>query len=147
MMSKKTLKRQFDSLLNFENEEERLEQEAGLLAMQFLSRVDQEMARRGISKKALAEQVHTSPAFITQLFRGDRRPSWTMLAKMKEALDLDFVVLTREEEQGALRRELLEYHRRWTKSPYQLQNTSDDANPTSLLEVVHDANKDFALAG
>lgn len=146
-MSNKTLKRQFDSLLSFDSNEERLEQEAGLLAMQFLSRVDREMARRGMSKKELAGKVHTSPAFITQLFRGDRKPSWTMLAKMKEALDIDFVVLTKEEEDRALSHQLLEYHRRWTKSRYRLQNTIDDADPTSLLEIVDDDNKDFALAG
>lgn len=146
-MNKKTLKSKFDSLLDFANDQEREDQEAGLLAMRFLSRVDKEMARRKMSKKELAGAVNTSPAFITQLFRGDRKPSWNMLVKMKDALNIDFVVLTEKELAKTIDQEIMDYHRRWTKSFDRKWKGSDDVDPMTLLKVVDEDNNDFALAG
>lgn len=54
------------------------------------------MKDQNISKKELAQNVGTSASFITQLFRGDRRPNWSMLAKMSHVLKLEFKVMTDE---------------------------------------------------
>lgn len=146
-MSKNNFKQKFDALLDFADDKEGVEQESQFMAMQFLSRVDKEMARRGMTKKELAKEVDTSAAFITQLFRGDRKPNWNMLVKMKFALDIDFVVCTRAEQEELIHSEIKDYHRRWTKSYLRLKNGSRNADPTSLLEVVNTSKKDFALAG
>lgn len=146
-MSKNNFKQKFDTLLDFADDKERVEQEAEFMAMQFLSRVDKAMARQGMTKKELAKEVDTSPAFITQLFRGDRKPNWNMLAKMKFALEIDFVICTKTEQEELINSEIKDYHRRWTKSYLRLKKGSRDTDPTSLLEVVDDSKKDFALAG
>ena len=93
---KESLKKDFENLLSFQSKEEELDFQADLLAMQFLGLVDQEMERNNISKKALAEKIGTSASFITQLFRGDKRPNWSMLAKMAQTLDIQFKVMTDE---------------------------------------------------
>ena len=62
------------------------------------------MEQKGVNRAALAQRVGTSKSFITQLFRGDRTPSWKILAKIAKTLDLEFVVTTkgesRENEKG-----------------------------------------------
>jgi|AACY02.3.fsa_nt_gi Predicted transcription factor, homolog of eukaryotic MBF1 len=116
-MKKNSFKQKLEALLDFADDQERVEQEADFMAMQFLSRIDKEMARRGITKKELAQKVGTSPAFITQLFRGDRKPNWSMLAKMKFALDIDFVVCTKLEQEELLQKEINDYHRRLGATP------------------------------
>ena len=103
-----TIKQRFDALLTPTTQEEEFEIKAGLLAMQFLSLVDQAMEERGISKKWLANEVGTSPAFITQLFRGDRKPNWNMLVRMQKALGLEFKVTTEAELRDYVRTELVD---------------------------------------
>src|SRR5690554_3773792 len=76
--------------------EEKTEHKAALLAIQFLGLVDAEMKAKQISKKELAQKVGTSASFITQLFMGDRKPSWTMLAKMQDALGIQFEISMRD---------------------------------------------------
>lgn len=143
-MSKKNMKAKFDELLAFEDETEKVEFEATMLAMHFLGLVDAEMERRNISKKDLAAKVGTSPAFITQMFRADRKPSWTMLAKMQEALNLQFKIFTEQELQKRISEEIMEYHRRWEKT---LTYLSSQKNASSNTEDMPSyPNKDFALA-
>ena len=114
-MKTKNIKSQLDDLLNL-NEEDQLEHDAQILAFQFLNKVDKAMSEVGMSKKTLAEKVGTSAAFITQLFRGDRKPNWHILAKMKNALGLDFKVITEKELNDLLGEKIINYHRNWAKS-------------------------------
>ena len=76
------------------SDEERMEARGELLALHFLSLVDQRMKVLNISKKELAVQVGSSPSYITQLFRGDKTPNWKMLAKMEKAVGVKFVINT-----------------------------------------------------
>ena len=114
-MKTKGIKKQLDDLLNF-NEEDQLEHDAQMLAFQFLNKVDKAMADLGMSKKTLAERVGTSGAFITQLFRGDRKPNWNILAKMQKALGLNFKITTEKELNDFVGEKIINYHRDWAKS-------------------------------
>ena len=87
-----TFQNQWTNLLEEMTEEESLEIKASVLAMQFLGLADQKMKETGKTKKKLAEQIGTSVSYLTQLFRGDRKPSWEILAKMSLALGLEFKV-------------------------------------------------------
>ncbi len=58
--------------------------------------VDLNMEKLGMSKNELASKLGTSASFITQLFRGDRKPNWKILAKMSIALELDFKIVTED---------------------------------------------------
>ena len=75
---------------------ERIEHDAQILIFRILGRIDQAMKDQNISKKKLAKNVGTSASFINQLFRGDRRLNWSMLAKMSQVLNLKFKVMTDE---------------------------------------------------
>ena len=77
--------------------DERDELEASLLAFKFLYLIEEAMEQKGVSKTQLAQKVGTSKSFITQLFRGDKTPSWKMLVKMARAVELDFEICVKND--------------------------------------------------
>lgn len=87
-----TFQTQWRNLLQEITEEESIEIKASVLALQFLGLVDAKMKERGMTKKEVADQIGTSVSYLTQLFRGDRKPSWEVLAKMSIVLELEFRV-------------------------------------------------------
>jgi ribosome-binding protein aMBF1 (putative translation factor) len=144
-MSNKSIKQLFQESFDSINDADRMDMEASLLAMKFLSIIDGQMAELGMTKKDLAKSVNTSPAFITQLFLGDRKPNWTMLVKMANALNINFNVLSDEQINERLNVAIYEYHKNWSRSiDFQLsQNQEVDAR--FVLAVVEET--DYALAG
>ncbi|KAB2869469.1 MAG: helix-turn-helix transcriptional regulator [Bacteroidales bacterium] len=114
-MKPNEIKTKFDELLNSTTPEEQFEHEAQLLAFKFLSIIDAEMEAQNISKKALAEKVGTSQSFITQLFRGDRKPNWTILAKMQKELGLQFTISTNNEIEQRVIEAISLAHKVWVK--------------------------------
>lgn len=144
-MSKKSIRELFEESYNSLKEEDKIDIEASVLAMKFLSLVDAEMASTGMSKKELAKKVGTSASFITQLFMGDRKPSWTMLVKMGKALEINFNILSDEGLEAHVNREVMAYHRKWTKSiRYQTKN-ENEIEPEVVLSILDDNS--YALAG
>ena len=90
------IKKQFQELLSFKSEEDKIELVTKELVFSFLSEIDKAMERDNISKKELAKLIGTSASYITQLFRGDRTPNFLNIAKMKDALSLDFEIKIKE---------------------------------------------------
>ena len=72
--------------------EAQLAADTDALMFRFLSIVDRIMEERGISKRALADAIGTSPAFISQLFRGHKIVNLETLAKMQKALAIEFEI-------------------------------------------------------
>ena len=87
-----TFHMQFTNPLMDFTEEESIEINASVLALQFLGLVDEKMKETGMSKKELADRIGTSVSYLTQLFRGNRKPSWEILAKMSLVLGLEFKI-------------------------------------------------------
>jgi transcriptional regulator with XRE-family HTH domain len=139
-----SLKTEWDKLLEL-TPEEQVEHDASMLAFQFLGRIDYAMQEQKISKKALAAKVGTSASFITQLFRGDRKPSWNILAKMQKELALEFKVITPQEMDEVVTNEISEYHKKWNKKRAYEMSKGLKENYNTLLYRVED--KDYALAG
>lgn len=77
---------------NQQTEAEKQENRASLLSLIFMSWIDNEMEKQNMSKKELALKVGTSASYITQLFRGDKKPNWNILAKMEDALGIEFSI-------------------------------------------------------
>lgn len=87
-----TFQNQWTNLIKDMTEEDSIEIKASVLALQFLGLVDEKMKETGMKKKELADQIGTSVSYLTLLFRGDRKPSWEVLAKMSIVLELEFRV-------------------------------------------------------
>jgi ribosome-binding protein aMBF1 (putative translation factor) len=109
------IKKAFDDLFATITPEEREERDAQLLAFRFLSIIDAEMEKQSISKKELAQRVGTSASFITQLFRGDRKPNWTILAKMQKELGVTFAVSTQYDIEQIIANSISQAHKIWVK--------------------------------
>lgn len=95
-MTSEEIKKQFEELLTFKSEEDRIELKEKELVFSFLAEFDKAMEKDNISKKELAKLIGTSASYITQLFRGDRIPNFRNIAKMKDALKLEFDIKVKE---------------------------------------------------
>lgn len=82
------VKAMFDALSARITPEEHLEIDGLILGQSFLIHVYDIMEARGMSRKELAEQMKTSPSFLTQLFRGDRPLSDRNKALMAKILGI-----------------------------------------------------------
>ena len=83
---------QFDKIFGTRSPEEQIEAETAALMFSFLAIFDRVMEERRITKKALAAQIGTSPAYVTQLFRGHKTINLEMIVKMKQALGIEFSI-------------------------------------------------------
>jgi transcriptional regulator with XRE-family HTH domain len=142
-----TIKKEWDSLFEGISYEDQIASKADLLALQFLGLVDQKMEQGKMSKKDLAKRIGTSASFITQLFRGDRKPNWNILGKMSIELEMDFKVFTEELLQEKVKEELLAYHQRWSKTQEYFKLKNQVTNPQLVMAVGHSTEDEYAMAG
>lgn len=97
--SKKEAKR-FEELFNSVSEGEQRQHEARMIMYRFLSIVEEEMEQKGWNKKELAERIGTSASYITQLFRGHKLVNLLTLAKIQNALGIQFRIDKASDEEG-----------------------------------------------
>lgn len=84
------LKNKFSEILQFENKDDKAEHDSKILMFKFLSIIEQEMEVKGMSKKDLAEQLGTSPSYVTQLFRGTKTINLYKLAELQNLFNFEF---------------------------------------------------------
>jgi transcriptional regulator with XRE-family HTH domain len=142
-----SIKKEWDNLFNEISYEDRISSLADVLALQFLGLVDRKMELEKISKKELAEKIGTSASFITQLFRGDKKPNWNILARMSMELGLEFKVMTEELLQEKVQEELMAYHQRWSKTQEYLKLKNQVTNPHTVMAVSYADQDSIAMAG
>ena len=80
----------WEEILSFKDSNERIEHEADMISLKIAIRISEYLVERGISKKDLARLMGKSPAYITQILRGDKRINMIFLARLMDALDLRF---------------------------------------------------------
>ncbi len=83
---------ELESLLSFENENEKLELEAELLHLKFVGVIEELMEQENITKAELAEKLSTLKSYITQLFAGDKLFNIKTLVKLQRALNVNFTL-------------------------------------------------------
>ena len=86
------LKNEFKKAIQFSNQEEKAEHDSKILMFKFLSIIENEMALRNMSKKELANQLNTSPSYITQLFRGTKTINLIKLAELQNLFSIEFEI-------------------------------------------------------
>ena len=86
------ISKSFDKYINITNPQDKIEITTHLLMYRFLSEIEKVTAKRGISRKNLADMVGVSPSYITQLYQGKKTISLEFLAKMQIALDITFSI-------------------------------------------------------
>lgn len=78
----------WSKLFAFESEKDRAEHEADMLSLKIALEIKNHLDEKGLSKKDLAKLMDTSPAYITQVLRGDKRINMLFLAKLQKVLDV-----------------------------------------------------------
>lgn len=84
------IKKEFDDIFTFENEQDQIEVDAHTLMSKFLSEVQEVADKKGINRKELAVEIGTSASYLTQLFRGHKLMNLLTAAKLQRALDFKF---------------------------------------------------------
>lgn len=67
-----------------------IEVNAHLLAGQYLKQIEEVLDSENIPQKDLAQKINISPSYLSQLFCGNKLPSWKTLAKIELALNIKF---------------------------------------------------------
>ena len=86
------LKNEFKKALQFQNIDDKIEHDAKILMFKFLSKVEQEMELRNMTKKDLANELSTSPSYITQLFSGTKTINLLKLAQIQNLFEIEFEI-------------------------------------------------------
>ncbi|MES2277970.1 MAG: helix-turn-helix transcriptional regulator [Bacteroidota bacterium] len=98
-MENNNMQAEFDELLSFNTEKEELSHDAVMLSLKFISEINELLQEnQHYSKKDIAEYLNTSPSFVTQLFKGDRKLSMDLLAKFQKLLKTEFSISTCEKQ-------------------------------------------------
>ena len=88
----KKIKQEFQNLLGFQTEAEKIEHRSKMIMFNFLDIIENEMANRQMSKKDLAEKLDTSPSFVTQLFTGTKTINLLTIAKLEDIFNIKFQI-------------------------------------------------------
>ena len=86
------IKEKFNSLFSSISEKDRSDIDAKVLMFRFLEIVEEERKQKNFSRKDLAESMGVSPAFVSQLFNGDKLLNLVHLAKLQRALGIEFEI-------------------------------------------------------
>lgn len=84
--------KELDKLFGTRTTEEQLDADVNSLVFSFLAIIDRQMEIQNMTKKVLATEIGTSAAYITQLFRGNKRINLETVVKMQNALGIEFEV-------------------------------------------------------
>lgn len=84
--------KRWDKIFSFESYDDEIKHDTQMLMFAFLSEVEKYQNVQGIKKNRLAELIHTSASYITQLFRGSKPLNFETLAKIQKALSIKFQI-------------------------------------------------------
>ncbi|MBX9782777.1 MAG: helix-turn-helix transcriptional regulator [Chitinophagaceae bacterium] len=91
-LNKLIINPEFEDLLAFKSEEEKLEHDAQMISYRVLSAVEKLCDEKKIKKKDLAQLTGTSKSYITQLFNGSKSVNTYIMAKFENIFDATFDV-------------------------------------------------------
>jgi len=90
---KEDILKQFERLIAFKDESEKLEFEASKIHLDFIEELSKMMEEQRMTKSELAEKIGTSKSYITQLFSGDKMVNLVFIAKIQRVFKINFNIL------------------------------------------------------
>jgi len=122
------IKSAFEQLFGQLTEKDILENDAKVLMFRFLTIVDAKREELGWSRKDLAEKIATTPSYISQLFQGDKLINMTTLAKIQQAMDIQFDITQKKsyEERIESYPPILDGKGFWVYRPFEKSDYSND---------------------
>lgn len=81
--NRKRIREDFKKLLEFKNEDERLQFEAEMLHLAIMNKINILMNEKKMNKAQLSKELSTSKGYITQLFTGDKLLNLKTLVKIQ----------------------------------------------------------------
>jgi transcriptional regulator with XRE-family HTH domain len=96
-LTSKQIREELNNLSTSLTKKDRLEVDARLLVAQFIDPILRIMKSNKKNRKVLAKEIGTSASFITQLFRGDKTINFLTLAKIQNAMGVEFEVRLKSE--------------------------------------------------
>jgi len=109
---------EWKDIFAFAGEKEKIEHEADVLSYLIAQEIKRGLQQQNISSKEFARMIGTSPAYVTQVFRGDKRVNMVFLAKVvqKTKLRLSIQIREKSEAEPSLD-EILEIREKRSKEP------------------------------
>ncbi|MFW5805960.1 MAG: helix-turn-helix domain-containing protein [Bacteroidales bacterium] len=86
------IKNYFDDIFTFKTYDDKIEHEAIMLNARIMQLTEKAMERKGWNKKILAKEIGTSASYLTQLFMDNKLVNLKMMAKIQDALDINFTM-------------------------------------------------------
>jgi len=80
----------WNDIFSFSDHNERLEHEADMISLKIVMRIEKLIEEHSLTKKEFAQKIGTSPAYITQVLRGDKRINMIFLAKVLQNFNVTF---------------------------------------------------------
>jgi transcriptional regulator with XRE-family HTH domain len=114
-----SIQSQFLEILTPQSQEEIHEFEVAKLHFEFVSAFEQYMIENKVTKKALAAQVGTSAAYLTQIFSGNKTINLDLIVRIQKALELELVTKFCQKDERIVQ---------WTFSHSQPRFNRDDFN-------------------
>ena len=94
-MKENNIKSEFDEILSFGDDNEKLSHDAMMLSLKFISEINELLQNQNkMPKKDLASLLDISPSFVSQLFNGDKKLNFDLLAKFQNILNAEFCITT-----------------------------------------------------
>ncbi|MFO7879130.1 MAG: helix-turn-helix transcriptional regulator [Bacteroidales bacterium] len=91
-LNKSEIKEYFDDIFTFKTHDEKIEHEAVMLNARIMQLTEKAMEQKGWNKKILAKKIGTSAPYLTQLFMDNKLVNLKMMAKIQDALDINFTM-------------------------------------------------------
>jgi len=111
----------WNELFAFADDKERIEHEADVISLLIAQEIKRTIKQKSLSSKDFARIIGTSPAYVTQVFRGDKKVNMVFLAKVVQKLGvkINIEIKSEKEEEPSLD-EVLDYRSSIPPQPCQV---------------------------
>lgn len=90
MNSKNNIEKNFKSIIQIKNKSEKIQLMTEFMHLKIMNEISKLMKNRSINKTQLADKLHVSKSYVTQLFTADKIINLNLLSIIQDAYDVTF---------------------------------------------------------